>query len=67
MNLLRIGKSLHRVTLAGIVALTPAVVNAQAEKPQYGGTLNVGTVYLTSRWLICSCSPGRPGPSNSTA
>jgi len=45
MNLLRIGKSLRRVTLAGIVALTPAVVHAQAEKPQYGGTLNIGTVY----------------------
>jgi hypothetical protein len=40
---------LRRVALAGSLALLPAAVQAQseAEKPQYGGTLNIGMVYVT--------------------
>jgi peptide/nickel transport system substrate-binding protein len=43
-------KTLRRwraITLAGALALTSAASFAQAEKPQYGGTLNIGLVYYT--------------------
>jgi peptide/nickel transport system substrate-binding protein len=39
--------TLRRIVLAGTLALLPTLASAQAEKPQYGGTLNIGMVYLT--------------------
>lgn len=37
----------RRLALAVTVASVPAVATAQVEKPQYGGTLNIGNVYVT--------------------
>ena len=39
--------TLRRVALAGALALTPVVAQAQTEKPQMGGALNIGMVYAT--------------------
>ena len=50
----RVGALMQRAALAAIFAaplvaplLTPSSAMAQAEKPQYGGTLNIGMIYLT--------------------
>ena len=46
-------KKMHWASHLGSVALAttllalPALSQAQNEKPQYGGTLNIGMVYLT--------------------
>jgi peptide/nickel transport system substrate-binding protein len=41
--------ALHRglVALAAAALFTPALAPAQAEKPQYGGSLSIGNVYVT--------------------
>jgi len=43
----RDGKISAAFVLAGLLSLAPAGASAQTEKPQYGGTLNVATVYVT--------------------
>ena len=40
-NLMRMG------TAAAVLAAAPMVANAQAEKPQYGGNLSIGMIYVT--------------------
>ena len=35
------------IALSAVLAFGSAAAVAQAEKPQYGGTLNIGTVYVT--------------------
>ena len=39
--------ALRTLALAAALAALPLGANAQAEKPQYGGTLNVGSMYVT--------------------
>ena len=39
--------TLRRLSLASIFAVLPSLASAQVEKPQYGGILNIGMVYLT--------------------
>jgi peptide/nickel transport system substrate-binding protein len=44
---LRTARSVLRsLILSGVALLAPAIASAQAEKPQYGGTLNIGTVFV---------------------
>ena len=53
MNRLTPPSPLRAAALAGVLALASATAQAQAiapamsEKPQYGGTLNIGMIYLT--------------------
>ena len=48
MNHHKPGLPLYRsLALAGMLALASAGASAQAEKPQTGGTLNIGLVYYT--------------------
>jgi len=47
MNPSSIRRSMRRVTLVAAAALAPALAGAQTDKPQYGGTLNIGTVFVT--------------------
>jgi peptide/nickel transport system substrate-binding protein len=40
-------RTLRAITVASVLGVACLGANAQAEKPQYGGTLNIGMVYLT--------------------
>jgi peptide/nickel transport system substrate-binding protein len=42
-----IGSSMRRMALAVLATAAPGLAVAQAEKPQYGGQLNIGTVFVT--------------------
>ena len=47
MQLTSLAQSLRAFALPAALALVPALGMAQAAKPQYGGALNIGNVYLT--------------------
>ncbi len=57
MQISRITRLLGLAALPAALAMLPAAASAQAQKPQYGGELNIGTVYLT-------VSPLSPDPSD---
>ena len=47
MSLFKITSALRAIVLAVLLRAASLGVIAQAEKPQYGGTLNIGMVYVT--------------------
>lgn len=57
MQISRITRLLGIAALPAALAMLPAAASAQAQKPQYGGELNIGTVYLT-------VSPLSPDPTD---
>ena len=57
MQISRITRLLGIAALPAALAMLPAAASAQTQKPQYGGELNIGTVYLT-------VSPLSPDPTD---
>ena len=47
MNTLKTQRTIKAVALAGLLGVASLGALAQAEKPQLGGTLNIGMIYLT--------------------
>ena len=47
MNTLKTHRTIKAVALAGLLGVASLGALAQAEKPQLGGTLNIGMIYLT--------------------
>ena len=47
MSLFKTTPTLRAIALTGLLGAASLGAMAQAEKPQYGGTLNIGMVYVT--------------------
>jgi len=47
MSLFKNTSTLRAVVLTGLLGAASLGAMAQAEKPQYGGALNIGMVYVT--------------------
>jgi hypothetical protein len=47
MNLSQANPALRSIALTALLSAASLGAIAQAEKPQYGGTLNIGMVYVT--------------------
>ena len=43
----RISNALRGSALAAALALAPGLASAQADKPQHGGSLSIGTLFIT--------------------
>ena len=52
MSLFKTTPTLRAIALTGLLGAASLGAMAQAEKPQYGGTLNIGMVYVTLSPLI---------------